>query len=98
FRAGWRHLRFLLPFSPRWLFFVPGLVLLLLGLGLGAAVATGPITIGGGSLDGDTLGACGGLVALGFQAILFGLFTQVYAESEGFLPTEPKVQTLLGKL
>src|ERR1700760_1122129 len=98
FRDGWRHLRFLLLFSPRWLFFVPGLVLLLLGLGLGAAVATGPITIGGGSLDLDTLRACGACVDIGFQAILFWLFTQVYAGSEGFLPAEPRVQTLLGKL
>ena len=97
-RDGWRHLRFLLLFSPRWLFFVPGLVLLVVGLGLGAAVATGPLTIGGVSFDVDTLVACGACVDIGFQAILFWLFTQVYAGSEGFLPTEPRVQTLLGKL
>ena len=97
-RDGWRHLRFLLLFSPRWLFFYPGLVLLIVGLGLGAAVATGPLTIGGVSLDVDTLVACGACVDIGFQAILFSLFTQVYAGAEGFLPTEPKVQTLLGKL
>jgi hypothetical protein len=97
-RDGWRHLRFLLLFSPRWLFFYPGLVLLVLGLGLGAAVATGPLTVGGVSLDVDTLVACGACVDIGFQAVLFWLFTQVYAGAEGFLPTEPKVQTLLGKL
>ena len=97
-RDGWRHLRFLLLFSPRWLFFIPGLVLLVLGLGLGAAVATGPLTIGGVSLDVDTLVACGAMVDIGFQAVLFWLFTQVYAGAEGFLPTEPRVQTLLGKL
>src|SRR6201985_1278555 len=97
-RDGWRHLRFLLLFSPRWLFFYPGLVLLIVGLGLGAAVATGPLTIGGVSLDVDTLVACGACVDIGFQAILFSLFTQVYAGAEGFLPTEPKVQTVLGSL
>jgi Glycosyl transferase family 2 len=97
-RDGWRHLRFLLLFSPRWLFFVPGLVLLILGLGLGAAVATGPVTIGGVSLDVDTLVACGAMVDIGFQAMLFWLFTQVYASAEGFLPTYPRVQTMLGKL
>jgi hypothetical protein len=97
-RDGWRHLRFLLLFSPRWLFFVPGLVLLIGGLGLGAAVATGPVTIGGVSFDVDTLVACGAAVDIGFQAVLFWLFTQVYAGAEGFLPTEPKVQNLLGKL
>jgi hypothetical protein len=95
---GWRHLRFLLLFSPRWLFFIPGMVLLVLGLVLGAAVAIGPLTIGGVSLDVDTLVACGAMVDIGFQAVLFWLFTQVYAGAEGFLPTEPKVQTLLGKL
>ncbi len=95
---GWRHLRFLLLFSPRWLFFVPGMVLLVLGIGLGAAVATGPLAIGGVSLDVDTLVACGAMVDIGFQAVLFWLFTQVYASAEGFLPTEPKVTTLLGKL
>ena len=98
FRDGWRHLRFLLMFSPRWLFFYPGLVLLVLGLGFGAAVAAGPLNIGGINFDVNTLVACGAAVDIGFQAMLFWLFTRVYAGSEGFLPTEPKVQTLLGKL
>ncbi|MBO0847753.1 MAG: hypothetical protein J2P22_20320, partial [Nocardioides sp.] len=52
----------------------------------------------GVNFDVDTLVACGAAVDIGFQAVLFWLFTQVYAGSEGFLPTEPKVQTLLGKL
>src|SRR5580693_7351747 len=73
-RDGWRHLRFLLLFSPRWLFFLPGLVLLIAGLAIGA------------------------MVVIGFQSVLFWLFTQVYAGSEGFLPEEPKVQRLLEKL
>jgi len=97
-RDGWRHLRFLLLFSPRWLFFIPGVVLLVLGLGLGAAVATGPLTIGGVSLDVDTLVACGAMVDIGFQAVLFWLFTRVYASAEGFLPTQPGIRVLLGKL
>src|SRR6202035_386652 len=96
-RDGWRHLRFLLLFSPRWLFFLAGLVLLIGGLGLGTAVATGPVTIGGVSLDVDTLVACGAMVDIGFQAMLFWLFTQVYASAEGFLPTYPRVQHMLGK-
>ncbi len=97
-RDGWRHLRFLLLFSPTWLFLLPGLVLLVLGLGFGAAVALGPLKVGGVSFDVDTLVACGAAVDIGFQAILFWLFTQVYAGAEGFLPEEPKVQRLLGKL
>jgi hypothetical protein len=97
-RDGWRHLRFLLLFSPRWLFFIPGLVLLLLGLIIGVATATGPVTIGGVTFDVDTLVAAGAMVIIGFQAVLFWLFTQVYAGSEGFLPEEPGMQKLLGKL
>jgi glycosyl transferase family 2 len=97
-RDGWRHLRFLLLFSPRWLFFLPGLVLLLLGLIIGVAVAAGPISIGAVTFDVDTLVAAGAMVVIGFQLMLFWLFTQVYAGSEGFLPHEPGVQRLLGKL
>src|SRR6202167_2049809 len=97
-RDGWRHLRFLLLFSPRWLFFVPALVLLLLGLIIGVATATGPVTIGGVTFDVDTLVAAGAMGIIGFPAVLFWLFTQGYAGSGGFLPEEPGMQKLLGKL
>ena len=97
-RDGWRHLRFLLLFSPRWLFFLPGIVIGAAGLVIGAAVAAGPITIGNVTLDVDTLVAASAMVVIGFQAVLFWLFTQVYAGAEGFLPEEPKVQRLLAKL
>ena len=98
-RDGWRHLRFLLLFSPRWLFFIPGLVLLFAGLVFGAAVAiANPLEIGGVSFDVDTLVAASAMVVIGFQSVLFWLFTQVYAGSEGFLPEEPKVQRVLEKL
>jgi len=97
-RDGWRHLRFLLLFSPRWLFFVPGIVIGAAGLVIGALVAAGPVTIGSVKFDVDTLVAASAMVIIGFQAVLFWLFTQVYAGSEGFLPEEPKVQRLLEKL
>ena len=97
-RDGWRHLRFLLLFSPRWLFFLPGLTLLLLGLVIGGVLETGPLAIGGVTFDVDTLVACSAMVIMGFQAVLFWLFTQVYAGSEGFLPAEPKVQHVLARL
>ena len=97
-RDGWRHLRFLLLFSPRWLFFLPGLVLLVAGLVIGAVIAAGPLKVGGVTFDVDTLVAASAMVVIGFQAVLFWLFTQVYAGSEGFLPEEPKVQRLLGNL
>ena len=97
-RDGWRHLRFLLLFSPRWLFFLPGIVIGTAGVVIGAAVAAGPITIGSVTFDVDTLVGASAMVVIGFQAVLFWLFTQVYAGAEGFLPEEPKVQRLLEKL
>ena len=97
-RDGWRHLRFLLLFSPRWLFFLPGLVLLIAGLAIGAIVVPHPFTVGTVTFDVDTLVAASAMVVIGFQSVLFWLFTQVYAGSEGFLPEEPKVQRLLEKL
>jgi hypothetical protein len=97
-RDGWRHLRFLLLFSPRWLFFLPGLVLLIAGLVIGGVVWAGPLKVGSVTFDVDTLVAASAMVVIGFQAVLFWLFTQVYAGSEGFLPEEPKVQRLLGNL
>jgi len=97
-RDGWRHLRFLLLFSPRWLFFLPGLALLTAGLAIGAIVAPHPFSVGPVTFDVDTLVAASAMVVIGFQSVLFWLFTQVYAGSEGFLPEEPKVQRLLGAL
>jgi Glycosyl transferase family 2 len=89
------HLRL---FSPRWLFFLPGLVLLVAGLAIGAIVAPHPLTIGAVTFDVDTLVAASAMVVIGFQSVLFWLFTQVYAGSEGFLPEEPRVQRMLEKL
>jgi glycosyltransferase involved in cell wall biosynthesis len=97
-RDGWRHLRFLLLFSPRWLFFLPGLFLLTAGLAIGAIVVPHPFSVGSVTFDVDTLVAASAMVVIGFQAVLFWLFTQVYAGAEGFLPEEPKVTKLLGKL
>ena len=97
-RDGWRHLRFLLLFSPRWLFFYPGIVALLLGLIIGGATVTGPVTLGSVTFDVDTLVLAAGMVVIGFQAVLFWLFTAVYASSEGFLPEVPKLQKFLARV
>jgi hypothetical protein len=97
-RDGWRHLRFLLLFAPRWLFFFPGLVLLGAGLVLGGIVLPGSFSMGSVTLDVDTLVVASAMVVIGFQAVLFWLFTQVYAGAEGFLPEEPAVTKLLDKV
>jgi hypothetical protein len=93
-RDGWRHLRFLLLFSPRWLFFYPGVVMLGLGLCVGAAIIPGPLSIGGVQFDVDTLTGASALIIVGLQAILFSIFTVVYASSEGFLPESPAIRRL----
>ena len=85
-RDGWRHLRFLLLYSPRWLFFYPGLAMLILGIGAGAAIIPGPLSVGAIRLDVDTLVGASALVITGVQAILFAIFTSIYASNEGFLP------------
>lgn len=83
-RDGWRHLRFLLVFSPRWLFLVPGLVGLTLGLMGTLLLALGPIRIGSVALDVATQAYLAAMAILGYQAVLFALLTKLYAQREGF--------------
>ncbi|MFC4534199.1 glycosyltransferase family 2 protein [Sphaerisporangium dianthi] len=94
-RDGWRHLRFLLLYSPRWLFFIPGLVLMAIGLTVGTALTFGPVYIGKLAFDIDTLVGASAGVVIGFQAVLFALFTKVYAAEEGFLPEDRRIARLV---
>jgi hypothetical protein len=94
-RDGWRHVRFLLLFSPRWLFLIPGTVLFALGLITGAAVIPGPLTVGHVTFDLNTLAVASAMIVIGFQAVLFALFTQIYASEEGFLPKDARLGRLL---
>ena len=94
-RDGWRHLRFLLLFSPRWLFAIPGLVLLTLGLAIGIAVIPAPLRVAGVTFDVSTLAVAAAMIVIGFQSVLFAVFTHVYAAAEGFLPDDARVRRLL---
>ncbi|GAA3837308.1 glycosyltransferase [Sphaerisporangium flaviroseum] len=94
-RDGWRHLRFLLLYSPRWLFIIPGMALMILGLIAGTALTFGPVYIGKLAFDVDTLVGASAMVVIGFQAVLFGLFTKVYAAEEGFLPEDRRIARLV---
>ncbi|MGX5770685.1 glycosyltransferase family 2 protein [Microbacterium trichothecenolyticum] len=83
-RDGWRHLRFLLIFSPRWLFLVPGVIALLIG-GIGTlALLFGPTTVAGVGFDVASQIYLSALAVVGYQALLFGILTKMYAEREGF--------------
>jgi glycosyltransferase involved in cell wall biosynthesis len=85
-RDGWRHLRFMLLYSPRWLFLYPGLLLMLTGLLTGGWLLPGPRQFAGVTLDIHTLFFCAIGVLVGFQAMLFAVFGQTFAVSEGLLP------------
>lgn len=88
---GWRHLRFLLLYSPRWLFLFPGILLMLLGLGLTLLLLPGPLTVGRVTLDIHTLLYAAMAIVIGFQAIVFAVFTKVFAISEGLLPEDTRL-------
>jgi glycosyltransferase involved in cell wall biosynthesis len=90
-RDGWRHLRFLLLYSPRWLFLYPGALLMLTGAGVGAWLVPGPRTVGGVTFDVHTLVYAAMSILVGFQAITFAVFTKVFAISEGLLPEDPRL-------
>lgn len=95
-RDGWRHLRFLLLYSPKWLFLYPGMALALLGL-LGAALLeSGPVHVGNVEFDVDTLTYALAAVMIGYQMIIFGVCAKVFGVSIGILPKHrPRVERAL---
>ncbi len=90
FRDGWRTLRFFMLFTPRWLFLMPGIVMVLLGA-LGYALALPGINIGRVTFDAHTLLFASMGLLCGYQAIVFALFTRTYAVSEGLMPEDPRL-------
>ena len=90
-RDGWRHLRFMLIYSPRWLFLMPGLLLFALGSLLSALLAAGDVPLGAIRLDVGTLMMACMAVVVGFQLVAFAFFTKVFAIAEGLLPEDPKL-------
>jgi glycosyltransferase involved in cell wall biosynthesis len=97
-RDGWRHLRFLLLFSPRWLFFYPGALLMALGVAITIALLPGTLEVFGTGFDVHTMVYASAMTVVGYQAMLFAVFARVYAMTEGFLPARPWLQRLLGRV
>jgi len=93
FRDGWRTLRFFLLFSPRWLFLLPGLALIALGLA-GYAVAMPNLRIAGIVFDAHTLLFASLAIICGYQSILFAVFTKIFAIAEGLLPPDRRMTRL----
>ena len=88
-RDGWRHLRFMLLFSPRWLFLYPGFVLLGAGVVVGTLLETGPKHVGPATFDIHTLLLAGFSCLIGYQLVVFAVFTKVFAMQQGFHPPNP---------
>lgn len=90
-RDGWRHLRFMLLYSPFWLFFVPGAALFLIGTVLGGRLLLGPIEVRGVGFDTNTLLVLAAGLLIGFKLIAFALFTKIFGISEGLLPVDERL-------
>lgn len=97
-RDGWRHLRFLLVHSPRWLFLLPGFGLVLVGALAMAAISVRSISIGGLNLDIHTLAYAGAAIVLGVQMVLFSVLTTAMGIRNGWLPDGGRGGGLLAAL
>jgi glycosyltransferase involved in cell wall biosynthesis len=94
FRDGWRHLRFLLIYSPTWLFLYPGLILFILSGTISLALFFGPVNIGFRYIDFHTFIVTGTLMFLAINMISFATITRVYAYESGLLPNQPRFFSL----
>jgi hypothetical protein len=92
---GWRHLRFLLLYSPRWLFLYPGMALIVFGALASGWLLLGPQRVGGITLDVNTLLYATLAMLIGFQATSFAIFTKVFGISAGLLPDDPGLRRWL---
>jgi glycosyltransferase involved in cell wall biosynthesis len=98
FRDGWRHLRFLLQLSPRWLFLYPGAALMLAGLASMLWLLPGPRAIAGLGLGVNTLVYSSAAIVCGFQAVTFAIFAKVFAINARLLPPDARMQRLTSLL
>lgn len=93
-RDGWRHLRFLVLYSPNWLFLIPGLLLMFVGIITSFFLLCGPVTIGNVNFGVHTLLFTSGFVLIGFQFILFYGLTKVFTVENELLPKSKKYDRL----
>lgn len=93
-RDGWRHLRFLLLYSPRWLFLTPGIILIVLGLITSGLLIFDQVVIKGVVFDIHTLLYTFSLILIGFQFVLFYGLTKIFAVEQGLLPKSNRYDKL----
>ncbi len=94
-RDGWRHLRFLLMMSPRWLMLYPGACLVAIGVAAQIAIAHGPIVVSGIGFDIHTMLYAGGAVILGVQLVLFSVLAGAIGVLKNVLPMRPTFSRFL---
>jgi glycosyltransferase involved in cell wall biosynthesis len=94
---GWRHLRFLLLFSPRWMFFYPGAAAFVIGLILSLLLTLQPISLGEVILDIQTLLYTSGMTIVGLQMLFFAIIVQSIGTSFGRLPANLALTELMQK-
>ncbi|WP_225594748.1 glycosyltransferase family 2 protein [Pseudomonas sp. PDM22] len=97
-RDGWRHLKFLLIFSPHWLFFVPGLLLFVLSSLLMVVIDFHPIVVRDVGLDVHTLVYAGAGILLGLQMVFFSVFSRLVGMTSGWLPIDARWMAALSRV
>jgi len=93
-RDGWRHLRFMLLYTPAWLFLVPGAAMFAVGVIGSALLLPGPLRIGAAAFDIHTLLLMAFLIIVGYQVIVFAVSTRTFATETGLLPPSPVLSGL----
>jgi hypothetical protein len=96
-RDGWRSIRLLLLYSPKWLFLYPGLFLLVVGLAGMAWLIPGGRSVAGVGFDVSTLLYFALAVVVGLQAVYFFVTARWFGITEGLLPDDPRIRRLLGR-
>jgi hypothetical protein len=93
-RDGWRHLRFLMMYSPRWSFLYPGLALMIVGFAVALWLLPGPRSLGSITVDIHTLLYAVMAILIGFQMVTFSIFTKVFAITEKLMPEDARLNWL----
>lgn len=91
---GWRHLRFLLMFSPKWLFLFPGLFIIFISLIFSFILFINPIKVNGIVFDINTMIVSSFALLIGFQFVFFHSFAKIYSITSGLLPSDKKFENI----
>jgi hypothetical protein len=97
-RDGWRHLRFMLLHAPTWLFTIPGLAMMTLGLLGQLLLSQGMVAIGPATFDVHTMLVMSFLTVLGAQVVFTGLFARLYSGLHGILPYDEKFDRFVRRI